>query len=489
MKTIFAASFLCEVNTFSPVPTTVQDFKTCYYRENGQYVSGNAEHYYAQPLHTIEALTKQAGWHYIESLSTGACPGGRLTQSTYETLRDKILADLSNTQAVDGVILYLHGAMVADHCDDCEGDILSRVRRIVGNEVFIGVELDPHTHLSQAMVDHGDVLISMKEYPHTDYHERAVDLFALMRGYFNHRIKPVMSVVDCHMIDMYPTLIEPMKSVNAKVKHLEETQADILSISIIHGFPWGDVADLGTKVLVITNDKPEVGEQIAEQLASHLQSLKGKISPKAYDVDAALTIATAMDDNQPVVLADTADNTGVGALGDSTFILRAVFERGITNVALSPLYDPDAVKVLKLAGVGQNVDIYIGGKGQYSGKPLFLKQAEVINIVPNLMVYLGDAKISCGEAVALRCQGVDIVINNKRWQSSSIECFSNMGIDPRRKKILIVKSSHHFRGSFQTISDCILTVNTPGTANLNFTQLPYRNINPTLHPIHPFKHQ
>ncbi|WP_299009190.1 M81 family metallopeptidase [uncultured Shewanella sp.] len=483
MKTIFAASFLCEVNTFSPISTTEQDFKTCYYRDNGQYLSGNGEHYYAQPLKTFEALTQQAGWHYIESLATGACPGGRLTQSTYETFRDKILADLANAQGVDGVILYLHGAMVADHCDDCEGDILSRIRRIVGNEVFIGVELDPHTHLTQAMVDNANVLISMKEYPHTDYHERAAELFDLMQGYFNHSIKPVMSVLDCHMIDLYPTLIEPMKSVNAKMRHWEETQADVLSISLIHGFPWGDVADLGTKVLVITNDKPEVGEQIAEQLAIHLQSLKGKISPKAYDVNAALIEAMAMDTNQPVVLADTADNTGVGALGDSTFILQAVFEREITNVALSPLYDPEAVKVLKLAGVGQKVDIHLGGKGPYSGKPLYLAQAEVISIVPNLMVYLGEAKISCGEAVAVRCQGVDIVINNKRWQSSSIECFSNMGIDPRRKKILIVKSSHHFRGSFQTISEHILTVNTPGTANLNFTQLAYRNIKRSVNPI------
>ena len=146
MKKIFGAAFLCEVNTFSPLPVTEDHFTACYYAENGEH--GDDTHYYAQPLVTMKALVESEGWAYTESLCTGAQPGGKVKQGLYEAYRDRILSDLREQSPVDAVFLYLHGAMVSEKCDDCEGDIIAQAREIVGPDGFIGVELDPHAHLT-----------------------------------------------------------------------------------------------------------------------------------------------------------------------------------------------------------------------------------------------------------------------------------------------------------------------------------------------------
>ena len=169
-----------------------------------------------------------------------AQPSGTTTRAAYETLRDELLADLRGALPVDMVVLGLHGAMVADGYDDCEGDLLARVRAIVGPKTVVGAELDPHNHLTPAMLANADLLISFKEYPHTDILERALRAGRSVRGAGRRRASsPVGAAVDCEMLVTMHTSRDPARAFVDRIQALEGKDG-ILSISVSHGFAWGD---------------------------------------------------------------------------------------------------------------------------------------------------------------------------------------------------------------------------------------------------------
>src|SRR5262249_12740533 len=195
-------------------------------------------------------------------------------------------------------------------------DLLRAVREVVGSSVPVGAVLDPHAHLTRAMTDHATALVFFKEYPHVDVPERAADLFRLIADAAERKTRPHMAVYDPRMISIYHTTGEPMRGfVDAMIRR--EGRDGVLSISLVHGFPWGDTPDTGTKVLVITDDRPEAGATVAEELGRRLFGLRGRTYNQHLGVEAALDRALAMP-RGPVVLADVADNAGGGAPGDST---------------------------------------------------------------------------------------------------------------------------------------------------------------------------
>jgi len=477
---VFASGLAVETNTFCPRLTSKKDFSDKYIaRSNGQ---SGAIRALAVPLSVFAERAKNKGWIYSEGLFAAAPPSGVIIKKDYEELRDMMLNDLQQALPVDMVLLNLHGAMVAQDYDDCEGDMLSHVRSIVGKNIPIGVLLDPHANLSNKMLEYADVLICYKEYPHTDIQESAEDLFTIMENMYEGKIHPCMSAFDCQVINSYPTTLEPMKSYLDNVKILEK-QKDVISISIVHGFPWSDVADVGSKIIVITNDKQDLANQLAKELGKKLFDLRDKTMPKFYSIDEALTLA--LESNSfPVVLADFADNTGGGAPGDSTFILKRLVELDIKNVALGILWDPIAVDIAAAAGIGSKLSLRIGGKiGPQSGDPVDL-MVTVTSIDPNLFVNFGGGIVRYGQAVTVSTNNIDIVLSSLRLQVYSTECFSKMGIDPKKKSILVVKSSEHFRDSFSKISNNIISVNTSGALCPDFSTIKYKNIDRQLWPIY-----
>ena len=232
----FTASLATETNTFAPMPTGLASFHQDGYFPAGTYPA--APSLFAGPLWAARQRAREHGWQLIEGLVASAQPSGITTRLAYETLRDELLADLRAAMPVDMVLLGLHGAMVADGYDDCEGDLLARVRRIVGPTVVVGAELDPHNHLSAAMVAHADLLISFKHYPHTDVLERAFELVDLCAAQVAGRSLPVASVVDCGMVAVLHTTREPALGFVGRLQAMEG-QGGVLSISVTHGFPWG----------------------------------------------------------------------------------------------------------------------------------------------------------------------------------------------------------------------------------------------------------
>jgi microcystin degradation protein MlrC len=329
------------------------------------------------------------------------------------------------------VILGLHGAMVAHGYDDCEGDLLASVRAIVGRETVIGAELDPHCHMTDAKVANADILICFKEFPHTDFVERAEELVTLCLAAARRKIRPVMSVYDCRMIASFPTSREPMRGFVDKIKSLEGRDG-VLSISVAHCFPYADVPEVGAKIVVVTDNQPEVGARLAKSLGEELFTMRGKTSPPFEEPDAAITRALANNRPQPVVMADPSDNPGGGAPGDSTVILRRLIERKVEGAAVGPLWDPIAVRF-------------------------------------------------CFAAV--RIGGVDVVLISDRTQGFGPDLFGNCGIDPATRRILVVKSTNHFHAGFAPIAADVLYVDSQGPIPRDMRKVPYTRIRRPIWPL------
>jgi microcystin degradation protein MlrC len=479
---LFTASLATETNTFSPMPTGLKNFMVT---RGGDY--STYPPYVDSVTALFSKLGREKGWDVVESLIAGAEPAGKTLKVVYETFRDEILRDLKAALPVGAVLLDLHGAMVADGYDDCEGDLIKRVREIVGAEVPIGVELDLHCHITETMTNNATAIILYKEYPHTDFAERGVELFKIIADTVEGKVKPTMATFDCKMVGLFYPTAEPMKSYVARMKDLEGKDG-VLSVSLGHCFPWGDVPDLSAKTLVVTDNDPAKAAQVAEMLGREFYDLRTTVYPRYLSIDAALDEALAVpQSDKPVVLADVSDNAGGGAPSDSTFVLARLLERKIENVALGCIWDPVAVSVAMEAGVGARLEMRIGGKmGKMSGDPLDVL-VSVTGIAENAVQYFGYEDsyqiVPLGHSVSLHVAGIDIVLISTRTQTFSPHVFTNVGIDPNTKRLVIVKSTQHFYARFGPIASQVLYISAPGAVQPDFKSIPYQFASRNLYPI------
>ena len=478
---VFVASVANETNTFSPLRADLSDFKESFYAPPGTHPETPTLCSAVFPV--CRRRARDEGWELIEGTATWAEPGGVVSQATWEFLRDQMLDELRAALPVDMVILGLHGAMVAADCFDCEGDLLAHVRDMVGPDVVIGASLDPHSHLTPKRVANADILVAFKEFPHTDFvvcAERVVDLSTrAMKG----EIRPRMSVFDCRMIELFPTSREPMRGFVDRISAMEET-GSILSISPIHGFMAGDVPELGTKVLVVTDDDAKAGDALAEKLGRELYGFRGGSRPEFLTCEDGVARAMAAV-RGPVVLADIWDNPGGGVSSDSTILLRALLEAGAQNVALAIIWDPIAVRTCIAAGEGATFPLRFGGKmAAGAGAPIDA-EVTVVKVVRNAVQSFGDSVVPLGDAVTIRLGGIEVVLGTVRSQVFDPDVFSNMGIDPTAKAILVVKSTNHFHAAFARIAADILYVAIDGIYPNDPPNNGYRNLRRPIWPIVP----
>jgi len=467
---LFTACLGTETHTGGPLPTDTNAFETSYLVRDGKHPA--AMNMFGVPLVVWRERAQAKGWQVVESLCTFATPSGLVVKKTHEAFRDEILDDLRNAMPVDVVMLSLHGAMVADGYDDCEGDLVHQVRQIVGPDIPIGVEFDLHCHISRQFMEDVTALVIFKEYPHTDFAARAEDLWRIIEAKIDGSVTPHMTAYDCRMIGVYHTTREPMRSFVDRMTEMEKLDG-ILSISLAHGFPWANVADVGSRVVVVTDNRPDLGRELAEKLGRELWQMRDQITPQFLEMEQAITAADAHDGG-PVVLADMSDNPGGGAPGDSMFIVSRLIERGITGVAVGGIWDPVAVQICCGAGVGAEFDLRLGGKtGPSSGTPLDLRvRVEMINKDFHVEA-LGGSKRFMGDAVLVHASGVDFIIHSARCQNSHPAFFVEFGVDISEKKILVVKSMQHFYGAYAPVSSKIIYTASGGCLIWDFTKFPY----------------
>jgi len=477
---LFAATIATESNTFSPLPTSLEAYKESVFLRPGEHPQ-EAPLMCTAPLWVARRRAQAEGFNLIEGSCFAASPAGTTNRADYEFMRDEILAQLRAALPVDGLLLGLHGAMVAHGYDDVEGDVIERSRAIVGPKCVIGVELDLHCHLTVKRVKGADLIILYKEFPHTDVVERAEELLDLVLKTIRGQVKPVMSLYDCRQIGSYPTTLPLMRAFVDRMKAMEG-KGGVLSISINHCFPYGDVPEIGGRILVVTDGDKARADALATEIGREFIAMRGKTAPPYHGVDAGISAGLAAE-GRPVVLAEPADNAGGGAPSDNTTILRRLIERDVRDAALAPIWDPIAVRLCFSAGVGATFPLRLGGKiGPTSGLPI---DAEVTVTALKLDCWqsFGPTRVPLGDCAAVRIGGVDIVLITNRTQALGLELFSNLGIDPSTRKLLVLKSTNHFMGAYGPIAKQVLYLESDGPLSRDYARIPYQKIQRPIWPL------
>src|ERR1044071_2620544 len=476
---LFYAALALEANTFLPLPTSYQAFLDKLYYPPGKHPE-KAGHQ-TGAIAAVRAAAKRDGFELVEGSCYAAQPGGAASRSAYERMRDEILGQLQAALPVDGAVFNLHGAMVAHGYDDCEGDFLTRVRALVGPKAVIGVELDPHCHLTRKRCAAADVIVLFKEYPHTDFAERGEEMVDLTLRTIRGEIKPVKSVYDCRVIQSFPTSIQPMRGLVDKIMGLEGENR-VLSVSIAHCFYYGDVPECGARVLVLTDDAKPHGDKLAEEIGRELIALREQAAPPEYSVDGAIDAALAHPEG-PIVIADTTDNAGGGAPSDNTTFIHRLIARGVEGAAVAPIWDPMAVRNAFDGGDGARLPFRFGGKIAKASGPPVDAEVEVIRCVKNAHQTFAGARVPIGDAASIRMGGVEAVLISTRAQAMGTDLFSNLGIDPTRRKILVVKSNQHFYASFSQIAAQVLYAEGDGPLPRDVGKLPWTRIERPIWPL------
>lgn len=481
---VFVASLATETNTFAPLFVDRSAFEGAFYCPPGTHPETPT--LCSGPMVAARRRARVDGFTLIEGTATWAEPAGLVSQAAYESLRDEILDQLRAAMPVDIVLFGLHGAMVARGYDDCEGDLLAHARAIAGPDAVVGAELDMHCHLTDQMVEAADVIVAFKEFPHTDFLERAEDLVELCLRAARREIAPESAVFDCRAITGFMTSREPGRGFVDRMKALEGRDG-ILSISVAHGFQAADVHDVGTKVLVIADGEVhrDQAAALAERLGREILSWgAGGGGPYHYKPEEAIEQALS-ELGQPVVLADRWDNPGGGVAGDSTVMVEALLRHPEIPAAIGALWDPVAVAFCRAAGVGAEIDLRFGGKAApTSGRPIDAR-VTVRGITDDLLVPFEQSWVSLGPAAAVAIGNLDVVLASTRAQTFSPPVFTDLGVDLAAKKIVVVKSSNHFHAAFAPIAHKVLYLDTGGPYPSDIAKIPYTKARRPLAPMDP----
>lgn len=489
---ILTAEFQHESNTFSRVVTDLEAFHRRYFVEGEAAIAerGDAN----TPLAGFLDVARREGWRVVHAISTGATPAGPVTREAYEAIAARIVdAVKAERDGLDGILLGLHGAMVAEHLEDGEGELLARIRAVVGPDLPIGITLDPHANVTEAMVRHAQIVVAYKTYPHVDMRERGNHAAEILRRTMAGEIRPVTLRVAPPMLEEVTggrTDIGPMVArIAAAVAY--EAEPGVFAVSVDGGFGNADIAETGPTVLVTCEGDLERHRAFARSLAEDMWAKRHE-SPNVYlsVEDAAAEAVGFVATSGPLVIADYADNPGGGAYGDSTTLLAALIAAKVEDAALGGLVDGEAVAELARHPVGSRVRLALGGKTdpEIGGRPL-LVEGELVHLSDG--AYVGDGPMigglpgSFGPTAVLRIGGLDVLIISNAAQMLDLGQFRAFGIEPTQKRVLAVKSMQHFRAAFEPIAGKVIVCDGGALCSPDLTKLPYRKVRRPIFPLDP----
>lgn len=484
-----------ETNSFSPIPTTLESF-------------GTQRHGILQGEQVVSALggtktgiggfldvAREEGWEAIGTVAASATPSANVAAEAHDWLKGRLIQGLREAGRIDGVLLHLHGAMLAQNAPDAEGDICRAVREAIGPDVPLVVELDLHGNITPEFCAVVDGVIVYDTNPHIDAYERGVEAAELLAAILNGQIERPRVYIS--KPPMMPPTINMRTAEGPMVQLLErgrewESGPGIVNVAVFPGFPYADFDGAGTSIVVTATD-PELGTRCAREMGALAWSLRDQflktIPPVEEAVSQALElVAGGSADDGPVVLADVADNPGGGGSGDTPELLRELVRRG-TRGALACLWDPETTEQAHAAGVGAELDFRLGGKAS----DLYGEPVEARGVVRCLSdgVFTGygpvvrGLTVRCGKTALIDVNGLQIVVTSIRHAANDQGYFRVVGIQPEREPLLVIKSRGHFRADFEPIARTIIEVDAPGAANPNLERYEFQHVRRPIWPLDP----
>lgn len=471
-----------ETSTFAPTPTTLRDFETGLGLFRGPAIIERFRGTNNCTGGFIDGAAKH-GFELVPLLWTFAYPGGLIPRADYETLKGEFLDRLRKAGPVDGVLLDLHGAMVVEGIDDGDGDLIAAVRQVVGPKCPVVVTFDLHGNHTQARVDAATAVIGFDTYPHVDMAERGREAADLIVRVIRGEVRPVSAFRTLPLfwsaacqVTAHPPIDEAFRLV-----HEAEKRPGILSITLATGFPWADVPNVGASVIVSADGDAALARKTADEIGDWVWQRRERWHRRPLSVAEALAEGERAG-RYPIILADMADNTGGGAPGDSTDVLRTFIERDLPDALLLYLVDPDVARQAHTAGVGQRLHVELGGKSHPVQGPPVPLDVEVVALSDGRFTYDGPMYAGLtgdlGPSAWLRHRGVNVVVVSGRMQPLDQAFARSLGIDCAAMRYISVKSAAHFRSGFEQIAGSIHNIGARAIHSHDFRTLPYKKRRP-----------
>lgn len=484
----FIAGLKLETNSWVAQPTHLEDFT---HFESAHFRALRSERpSVGSPLHQgysgFLTAADSAGADIIFGPASYATPGGPVDARSCAILFDRILTALAGESSVDLILLDLHGAMAGTESEDSEGDLLEQICEVVNERTVIAALLDPHASLTQKMVRNSNLLHCYKEYPHTDIHARAVELFHHAAKIARGAPQPHAAIYDCAVLGAFPTVSGVMRDFVDRLL-LEETRNGIISASLVHGFPWSDTAENGAKLLVYSDHSEDQAREAAIRLGEDFRRIVRTAAVKECPIPEGIAHVLS-EPAGPILVADTSDNPGGGADGDATFVLKALLEANRTPIGVAVLCDPESYDACTEAGIGTDLRLRLGGKAApTSGLPLEL-DVRVEAIVNHLTLHANGAQQRVERGfVRVRFDGGDIILSRHRQEALWPELFVQLGTDPLDYEVLLLKSSNHFRAGFGPYARSVISISSPAVMNPCLSELNYKHLVRPVWPMAPWK--
>jgi microcystin degradation protein MlrC len=486
MTRIAVGGFLHETNTFAPTKATYDAF-----------VHGGGWPRMALGTDVLKTLRRinvgLAGfieaaeaerWELVPTIFTAATPCAHVTEDAFERIAKVMVDGIASAGPLDAVYLDLHGAMVTEHLDDGEGEILARVRKVIGKELPLVVSLDLHANVTPEMVEHADALIAYRTYPHVDMADTGracaahLKLLLQTRQRFAKAFRQVPFLIP---ISWQCTNDQPTKSIYEKLAALENESVPTLSFA--PGFPAADFAHCCPSIFAYGRTQGEAdaaADAIAALVESHEDDFDGKIYSPDEGVRHAMELAKSA--SRPIVIADTQDNPGAGGDSDTTGMLRALVRNKARRAATGVIYDPQSARAAHEAGVGATVTLALGGKSGILGDAPYQETFIVEKLSDGNFIapgpYFGGRVMEMGLSAALRIDDVRAVVASNKAQLADQAMYRYVGIEPTEQKILVNKSSVHFRADFEPIAETLLICAAPGAMPADTADLPWTRLRP-----------
>lgn len=486
MTRIAVGGFLHETNTFAPTKATYDAFV-----HGGGWPRMTRG---ADVLKTIRninvglagfiAAAEAERWELVPTIFTAATPCAHVTEDAFERIAKVIVEGIAAAGKLDAVYLDLHGAMVAEHVDDGEGEILARVREVIGKEMPLVVSLDLHANVTPEMVEHADALIAYRTYPHVDMADtgracaRHLKLMLETGQPFAKAFRQLPFLIP---ISWQCTRDQPTKGIYERLAALESVA--VPSLSFAPGFPAADFVHCAPSVFAYGRTQAEADAAV-DVIAALVESREDDFDGMIYTPDEGVRHAMelAKTATKPIVIADTQDNPGAGGDSDTTGMLRALVRNKAEHAATGVIFDPESARAAHQAGEGATVTLSLGGKSGIPGDAPYEETFVVEKLSDGNFIapgpYFGGRVMEMGPSACLRIGDVRAVVASNKTQLADQSMYRYVGIEPTAQKILVNKSSVHFRADFEPIAETLLICAAPGAMPADTADLPWTNLKP-----------